>query len=122
MIDNEFLKKLRDAFKTEAEERLRNISSSLAELKESSLSVDKQMPLVEIIFREAHSLKGASRVVNFADIENICQSVEETFNSLKREEIQLSPEVFEKVHYMVDTIEHALENFENDQVSVRGVV
>ena len=122
MIDNEFLKKLRDAFKTEAEERLRNISSSLAELKEPSLSVDRQMPLVEIIFREAHSLKGASRVVNFADIENICQSVEETFNSLKREEIQLSPEVFEKVHYMVDTIEHALENFENDQVSVRGVV
>ena len=121
MIDNEFLKKLRDAFKTEAEERLRNISSSLAELKEPSLSVDRQMPLVEIIFREAHSLKGASRVVNLADIENICQSVEETFNSLKREEIQLSPEVFEKVHYMVDTIEHALENFEKDQVSTRGV-
>ncbi|MGA1864540.1 MAG: Hpt domain-containing protein [bacterium] len=121
MIDNEFLKKLRDAFKTEAEERLRNISSSLAELEGTSLSVDKQMPLVEIIFREAHSLKGASRVVNLADIENICQSVEETFNSLKGGEIQLSPEVFEKVHYMVDIIEHALENFERDQVSVRGV-
>ena len=121
MIDNEFLKKLKDAFKTEAEERLKSISSSLADLKEAPPSIDKQMPFVEIIFREAHSLKGASRVVDLVDIEKICQSVEETFNALKNKEMQLSPEVFEKVHYMVDTIEHALENFEKDQVSVRGV-
>lgn len=121
MIDNEFLKKLRDAFKFEAEERLKNISSSLADLMEASSSIDKQMPFVEIIFREAHSLKGASRVVNLIDIENICQSVEETFSALRREEIQLSPEVFEKVHHMVDAIEHFLENFEKDQISVRGV-
>jgi two-component system chemotaxis sensor kinase CheA len=121
MIDNEFLKKLRDAFKTEATERLKSISSCLADLKETSSSIDKQMPFVEIIFREAHSLKGASRVVNLVEIENICQSVEETFSELKRGEIQLSPEVFEKVHYMVDTIEHVLENFEKDHVSIRGV-
>lgn len=121
MIDNEFFKKLRDAFKTEAEERLKNISSSLAGLKETSMSIEKQKPFVEIIFREAHSLKGASRVVDLVDVENICQSVEETFSALKREEIQLSPDVFEKVHCMVDTLEHVLENFEKDQVSSRGV-
>lgn len=121
MIDNEFLKKLRDAFKSEAEERIKNVSSSLADLKDASSSIDKQMPFVEIIFREAHSLKGASRVVNIEEIEKICQSVEETFGALKREEIQLSQEVFEKVHYMVDTIERVLENFDKDQVSARGV-
>ena len=121
MIDNEFLKKLKDAFKAEAEERLKNISTSLADLKEASSSIDKQMPFVEIIFREAHSLKGASRVVNLLDIENICQSVEETFCALKREEIQLSQEVFDKVDHMVDAIERALEDFEIDKIPVRGV-
>jgi two-component system chemotaxis sensor kinase CheA len=121
MFDNEFLKKLRAAFKSEAEERLKNISSSLADLKDASSSIDKRMPFVEIIFREAHSLKGASRVVNLVDIENICQSVEETFSALRREEMQLSQEVFEKVHYMVETIERVLKDFEKDQISVRGV-
>ena len=121
MIDNEFLKKLRVAFKSEAEERLKNISSSLKDLKGISSSPDKQKPFLEIIFREAHSLKGASRVVNFEDIENLCQSVEETFGALKREEIQLSPEIIEKVHYMVDTIERFLMDFEKDQIPFRGV-
>lgn len=121
MIDNEFLKKLKGAFKSEAEERLKTISSSLADLKGVSSSPEKQMPFLEIIFREAHSLKGASRVVNFVDIENLCQSVEETFGALKREEIQLSPEIIEKVHYMVDTIERFLTDFEKDQIPLRGV-
>jgi two-component system chemotaxis sensor kinase CheA len=121
MIDNEFLKKLRGAFKSEAEERLKTISSSLADLKGASSSTDKQKLFLEIIFREAHSLKGASRVVNFVDIETICQSVEETFGALKREEIQLSPEIIEKVHYMVDTIERFLKDLEKDQIPLRGV-
>lgn len=121
MMDNEFIKKLRDAFKSEAEERLKAISSSLADLKDALSSPDKQMPFLEIIFREAHSLKGASRIVNLADIENICQSVEETFGALKREEIQLSSEIFEKVHYMIDSIESILADFEKDHISGRGV-
>ena len=69
MKEEQLLKKLREAFKAEAEERLNNISSSLVQLEDVSSSPDKQKPILEVIFREAHSLKGASRAVNLVNIE-----------------------------------------------------
>ena len=60
--DNGFLKKLLATFKVEAEEHLKTISLGLVEL-EKTLPPEKQLEIVETIFREAHSLKGAARAV-----------------------------------------------------------
>ena len=53
--------------------------------------------LLETIFREAHSLKGAARAVNLAEIETICQSLEGVFASLQHNQtlakiIRLAPQ------------------------------
>jgi len=48
----ELLKKLREAFKVESEERLANIFSSLLELEKAS-EKDKQESFIEAIFRLA---------------------------------------------------------------------
>ena len=71
MKEEQLLKKLREAFKAEAEERLKTMSSSLVELEEVSSSPDKQPPILEVISREAHSLKGASRAVNLVADDSI---------------------------------------------------
>jgi len=121
MNSEELIRKLRDAFREEAQERLRTISTSLAALEEALSSPEQQKPILEILFREAHSLKGASRVVNLEEVESLSQSAEETFGALKREEIRLSPALFEEVCHTVDSIKAVLMNFEKDQTPVRGV-
>jgi len=57
---------------------------------------------VETLFREAHSLKGAARSVNLADIERVCQPMERVLSALKRGELALSPEFFKTMYASVD--------------------
>lgn len=101
--ENNFLKKLRATFKIEADEHLRAISSGLLELKKKP-DIQKQAAIIETVFREAHSLKGAARAVNLTDIEAICQAVETVFSALKRKEIDLSPELFNTLYKAIDAI------------------
>jgi two-component system chemotaxis sensor kinase CheA len=101
--DKELLKRLLATFQVEAEEHLKAISSGLIELEKES-SAEKQAEIIEGVFREAHSLKGASRVVNFVKVEGACQSLEGIFARLKAQEMALSPELFDQLHQMVDTL------------------
>ncbi len=106
MDEKELLKKLREAFRIESDERLANMSHGLLELEKASSESDRK-PVLESIFREAHSLKGAARAVNLTDIEGLCQSIENIFSELKRDKIGLSSELFDILH---DSL-HAMENF-----------
>ena len=81
--DDEFLQVLRETFKVEAAEHLQSISAGLLELEKAPAS-DGVHRIVEVIFRAAHSLKGAARAVNFSEIETICQGLEDVFASWKR--------------------------------------
>jgi two-component system chemotaxis sensor kinase CheA len=101
--DKELLKKLLATFKVEAEEHVAAISSGLIELEKVS-SPEHQMEMVEKVFREAHSLKGAARAVNLAKVESVCQSLESLFSRLKTREVSLSPELFDQLHRTVDTL------------------
>jgi two-component system chemotaxis sensor kinase CheA len=101
--DKELLDKLLATFKVEAEEHVAAISSGLVELERVSLPA-QQMEVVERVFREAHSLKGAARAVNLVKIEGACQSLEGLFAKLKAQEIELSPEIFDQLHRMADTL------------------
>ena len=105
--NGEFLKKLRATFQIEAEEHIQAISSRLLEL-ERSPAAEKQSHLIETVFREAHSLKGAARAVNFVEVETICQSLESVFAGLKRRNIALSPGLFDVLHTSVDTLRQLL--------------
>src|SRR5712691_8135544 len=101
--DKELLKKLLATFRVEAEEHITAISSGLVELERAS-SPERQMEMIESVFREAHSLKGAARAVNLVKIEGTCQSLEGLFAQLKAQEIALSPELFDQLHQVVDTL------------------
>lgn len=101
--DKELLKKLLATFKVEAEEHVTAISSGLVELERAS-SPERQMEMIESVFREAHSLKGAARAVNLVRIEGACQSLEGLFARLKAKEIELSPDLFDQLHQVVDKL------------------
>ncbi|MHB8091266.1 MAG: hybrid sensor histidine kinase/response regulator [Syntrophales bacterium] len=101
--DGEFLKRLRATFRVEAEEHIRAISSGLIEL-EKTPTTKRGTEVIETVFREAHSLKGAARSVNLREIESICQPLEGAFAALKRREIVLSPALCDLFHQAVDNV------------------
>lgn len=103
----EFLKKILATFRIEAEETIKKMTSILIEL-EKNPSESHKMELIETIFREAHSLKGASRAVNIRDIESVCQSLETVFSALKNKIIELAPEIFDVLHQAVDILKDIL--------------
>jgi two-component system chemotaxis sensor kinase CheA len=83
MNEAEFLSKLREAFAVEADEHFRTISKCLSDLEHAS-NGDRH-GVIELIFREAHSLKGAARAINRTDIEALCQSLESLFSVWKKD-------------------------------------
>jgi two-component system, chemotaxis family, sensor kinase CheA len=101
--DQDFLKRLLATFEVEAREHIRAMSSGLIEL-ENTTAADRQLAIVEAIFREAHSLKGAARAVNLAEIEAICQALESIFAALKRQEIAVSAALCDTLHQTLDSL------------------
>jgi two-component system chemotaxis sensor kinase CheA len=88
--DIEFQKRIQATFRIEAEEHLHAISTGLSEL-EKTQSKKKVAEIIEVLFREVHSLKGAARSVDQKDIEYVCQPMESIFSALQRQEIALTP-------------------------------
>lgn len=101
--NDDFMEKLVATFGVEAGEHIQAISLGLVELEKTSSS-EKQAEITEVIFREAHSLKGAARAVNMTLIETTCQALESVFSGLKRRTISFSPSLFDNLHPIVDAL------------------
>ncbi len=107
MTDEEFLVQLRQAFAVEAEEHLQAMTTGLLEL-EKTPPPPRSTELVESIFREAHSLKGAARAVSRTDIESVCQSIETVFSQWKKTGVSAAPETFDTLNGAVDLMTRLL--------------
>ena len=101
--NDEFLKKLFATFRVEADEHLKAMSSGLIDLEKTPVGV-RQTELVEKIFREAHSLKGAARAVNLTEIETVCHSLESVFAALKGKHLVVSAPLFDLLHQAIDAV------------------
>jgi len=108
--DQEFIKKLQATFATEAQEHVQVISNLLLEL-EKSLSPAAEITAIENIYREAHTLKGASRAVDLSSIEKICQAMEGVFAAWKRQSASPSRQAFDALHRTLDAIRELLSSF-----------
>jgi len=114
----EFQKRLLETFKIEANEHVMAITSGLVEL-EKAKDIGEQKNIIEIIYREAHSLKGAARAVDLRNIENICMSLESVFQNWKFKKTEPQPESFNNLFIAVDLISLILstKDTENEKIS-----
>lgn len=103
MQRDEFFEKLLETFQIEAGEHVEAMTAGLVELERGADPASRGA-ILEDVFREAHSLKGAARAVDRLDIESLCQSLETSFASLKRGECDFSPELFDLLHRSVDRV------------------
>jgi len=114
MNNKDLQRQLLEAFKTESEERIASMFSNLTELEKSTDS-ENRGKMLEIVYREAHSLKGAARSVNIIPIETICQEIEGLFSKLKEEKINFTSDLFDTLHDAVGIIEKYLSAPESER-------
>jgi two-component system chemotaxis sensor kinase CheA len=111
-----FLKRLLATFKVEANEHIAAISSGLIEL-EADPSPERMAAVIETVFRESHSMKGAARSVNLEDIESVCQAVESVLAALKRKELGPSRTVLDLLHKAVNLLTEMVASLGTEGVS-----
>jgi two-component system chemotaxis sensor kinase CheA len=102
-MDIEFKKLLLATFRDETEEHLAAISTGLLAL-EKNAQPEKRQAILETVFREAHSLKGAARAVGMGGIESLSHALEGVFSGFRRQEVIPSPPLFDLLHRATDTI------------------
>jgi two-component system chemotaxis sensor kinase CheA len=106
-MDIEFQKRLLATFRDETKEHLGAISAGLLAL-EKATEPEKRQAILETVFREAHSLKGAARAVGMSGIESLSHALEGVFAGFKRGEVVPSQTLFDLLHRTTDTIEKLL--------------
>ena len=112
-MDIEFQKRLLATFRDETKEHLSAISDGLLAL-EKATEPEKRQLLLESVFREAHSLKGAARAVNMGGIESLSHALEGVFAGFRRGEVVPSQALFDLLHRTTDTIDKLLLSGETD--------
>lgn len=100
--ESEFLGRLKETFKGEAEEHRTAMLSGLLELEKGKSGPERNSAIIESIFREAHSLKGAARAVDIGGIERLCQSVETIFSALKQGHRRPGKKMFDVLYRALD--------------------
>lgn len=111
-IDDDITRQLIGTFKIELEEHLQAINKALLSLEKEQNS-DERQNILEAVFRDAHSLKGASRAVGINNIEAIAHQLENIFAASKRRELELSADIFDLIYEGVDKIAQAMDAYLN---------
>ena len=114
--EQEFLRRLLATFKVEAAEHIAAISRGLIDLEKSP--PETRQEILELIFREAHSLKGAARSVDLEEIEATCQALEGLFAVLKGNELSPSAGLFDILYQSVDLIDNLVGSLDRQGASV----
>jgi two-component system chemotaxis sensor kinase CheA len=101
--DKAFEERLLATFLIEAEEHIHAISLGLTELEKGLAGEDLHV-LIETMFRDAHSLKGAARSIGQKEVESLCHPMESVFSALKRHQIELQPGIIDLLHDSVSVL------------------
>ena len=79
-------RELRDIFRAESTEHTHNIEIGLLELERTPDAA----PLLEEVFREAHSLKGASRMLGLHAIQNLAHEIENLLGDARHGKVRIT--------------------------------
>lgn len=105
--NDELLKRLLATFRIEADEHIKAMAAALLAL-EKSPSDTNAASIVESVFREAHSLKGAARAVSLTTIESLCQSLESVFSAMKSHRIAVTTPLLDLLHQAIGQLDALL--------------
>ena len=101
--NDELRARLLATFQVEAEEHLQVLTANLLALGRG-LPPSETRNMIEVSFREMHTLKGAARSVGLMEVETLCQACEAVFSRLSRGDLALSPSISKMLHDAVECV------------------
>ncbi len=93
-------KELRQMFRAESEEHIQRLEQGFLHLEKNG---DDETAKEEV-WREAHSLKGAARMLGLAEIEMLSHRLEDTLRAATRGELRLDPRWLDDLYTGLDAI------------------
>ena len=103
MLDDDIMCQLRALFKVEAAEHIQTMNRDLLAL-ERNPDGQERISLLEEIFREAHSLKGAAGAADIGEVEATAHRLESVFGAAKDGEIELTPDLCDVLYDGIDAV------------------
>jgi len=108
----EELEEILNIFREESEEHLQKINQCLLKLEANP----KDSMVISELFREAHSLKGAARMIGLNDIQAVAHKIEDIFGLAKENTLKITPEIVDILCKSVDCIASIVE----ESIQTRG--
>lgn len=99
--NEELRTRLLATFQVEAEEHLQILTANLLALGRG-LSPSEARKVIEVSFREMHTLKGAARSVGLMEVEALCQACESVLSKLSRDQLALTPPILKMLYEGVE--------------------
>jgi len=103
MIEDEELRLL---YKTSSEEHLQKLESDLMILEKNP----QDTAALEEFLREAHTLKGDSRMLGLDDIEMLVHHLEDSMEGIKAGQSEITPELCDRLYQGIDAINQLSRN------------
>ncbi len=110
-LENEIVEIL-NIFREESEEQIQKLNKNLLKLEANP----KDNTAISELFREAHSLKGAARMIGLNDIQLIAHKLEDVFGMAKEFRLKVTPETVDTLCKAVDCISSIIE----ESIATRG--
>ena len=108
---------LLNSFRAELAEHVETMNEGLVAVEGGKLNKDARRETLENIFRAAHSLKGAARVVGAQMVEQLAHALESLLDGLRKDVLQPSPALFNACYQAVDVIQVVQAAYESGQTS-----
>ena len=103
MDKNELARRLMATFLEEVHDHVSNMNRDLLTL-EKDPSADERAEALKVLFRSAHSLKGASRAVNIEIIESACHKMEDILAAVRDGQRKFTPPLASLLLRTVDAL------------------
>ena len=100
-MDNSEFQEILSIFKAECDEHLQNLVAGMLCLERAP----ENSETVEQLFRAAHSLKGASRMVGMEDIEKVAHLLEDLLGDFRKGRVYPATEVIDNLAVFLDRLQ-----------------
>ena len=108
MKQEDLLNQLKSIFVQEAKERINCIINSLIKIGQTGVSASEKKEIIEVVFRDMHSLKGAARSVDLNNLEGLFQILEDLMTDIKKEVIELTPQIAEIILNAIEQLDEII--------------
>jgi len=106
------IEEILNIFREESEEQIQKLNKNLLRLEHNP----KDSTAMSELFRDAHSLKGAARMIGLNDIQLIAHKLEDVFGLIKESRLDVKPEIIDMLCKAVDCVGSIVE----DSILTRG--